>query len=36
LTTNNIDSSDAYYDIELGMFYDGNGGEYEFSEGSFL
>jgi hypothetical protein len=36
LNSKNIDSSDAYYDIELDMFYDGKSGEYEFSEGSFL
>jgi hypothetical protein len=36
LTAKNIDSSDAYYDIELDMFYDGRGGEYEFSRGSFF
>jgi hypothetical protein len=36
LNAKNIDSSNAYYDIELDMFYDGKGGEYEFSRGSFL
>ena len=36
LGSKNIDSDNAYYDIELDMFYDGNGGEYEFSRGSFL
>jgi uncharacterized protein YjgD (DUF1641 family) len=36
LTAKNIDSSDAYYDIKFDIFYDGRGGEYEFSEGSFF
>ena len=36
LGSKNIDSDNAYYDIELDMFYDGKGGEYEFSRGSFL
>jgi len=36
LDSKNIDSSNAYYDVEFDMFYDGKGGEYEFNRGSFL
>jgi hypothetical protein len=36
LTSKNVDPSKAYYDVEFDMFYDGLGGEYEFSGGSFL
>ncbi len=35
LDSKNIDSSNASYDRLTDMFYDGKGGEYEFSEGSF-